>query len=85
VVHEITHVAGYVHVGQRRDGNECTVPHLLGDIAEWSAWEKTQPARPYETNQTVCAAFVCASQAEPKNCRVLPEHGAAAGDPGERL
>ncbi len=43
IIHELSHVAGFVHDGQRRDGNECTIPNLLGDIAEWTAWERTRP------------------------------------------
>jgi len=31
--HELSHKAGYFHTGNGRRGNECTVPHLLGDAA----------------------------------------------------
>lgn len=33
VLHETAHTAGYLHDGQRRDGNQCTVPHVIGDLA----------------------------------------------------
>lgn len=33
IVHETAHAAGYLHDGQERDGNQCTVPHLVGDLA----------------------------------------------------
>jgi hypothetical protein len=29
--HEVAHKADYFHHGNRRRGNECTVPHMLGD------------------------------------------------------
>lgn len=33
LVHEHAHAAGYRHKGNARSGNECTVPHILGDLA----------------------------------------------------
>ena len=35
--HEVAHKAGYVHDGDRRTGNECAVPYLLGDAARIAA------------------------------------------------
>jgi hypothetical protein len=66
-VHEISHVAGFRHDGQKRVGNECTIPNLVGDIAEWTAWERTRPAgdegASFVTWETVCTAVadVCTS------------------------
>jgi len=34
-VHELAHLAGYSHDGNRRKGNEATVPHFVGDLARW--------------------------------------------------
>lgn len=31
--HELAHEAGYRHDGNARRGNECTVPHVIGDAA----------------------------------------------------
>ena len=31
--HEQAHSAGYKHDGNLRNGNECTVPHVVGDLA----------------------------------------------------
>ncbi|WAS96570.1 hypothetical protein [Nannocystis punicea] len=31
LAHELAHHAGYSHEGNRRSGNECTVPHLVAD------------------------------------------------------
>ena len=37
IVHERAHAAGYLHRGNRRAGNECTVPHFVGDLAVYLA------------------------------------------------
>jgi hypothetical protein len=33
ILHETAHAAGYFHDGQSRDPNQCTVPHVIGDLA----------------------------------------------------
>ena len=33
IVHEQAHAAGYFHNGEKRSGNQCTVPHVVGDLA----------------------------------------------------
>lgn len=33
LVHERAHAAGYLHRGNSRSGNQCTVPHFVGDLA----------------------------------------------------
>lgn len=35
-VHEVSHLAGFSHDGDRRSPNQCTVPYLLGDLSRWS-------------------------------------------------
>jgi hypothetical protein len=68
IVHELNHVAGFFHNGQRRSGNECTLPHLLGDVAEWTAWDLTHAASAeserYTTYETVCTALADACRAD---------------------
>ena len=40
--HEVAHKAGYAHDGDRRGGNQCTVPYLVGDAARVAAaWPAT--------------------------------------------
>lgn len=34
VVHEISHKAGYRHEGNSRSENQCTIPYIVGDLAE---------------------------------------------------
>lgn len=34
-IHEVSHLAGFSHDGDRRDPNQCTVPYLLGDLSRW--------------------------------------------------
>jgi hypothetical protein len=66
IVHELSHVAGFFHDGQKREGNECMIPNLLGDLAEWSAWEKTHPnGEPFVTWETVCTAFAAVCTSDP--------------------
>lgn len=36
-LHEMAHHANYKHNGNRRQGNECTVPHVVGDLAVFVA------------------------------------------------
>ena len=40
LVHERAHSAGYLHRGNSRVGNECTVPHFVGDLAVYLAAKK---------------------------------------------
>lgn len=35
LLHEVAHRAGYYHRGNASAGNECTVPYVVGDLAEW--------------------------------------------------
>jgi hypothetical protein len=42
--HELSHKAGYFHAGNARKGNECTVPHLVGDAAVLAAMRKAKGA-----------------------------------------
>jgi hypothetical protein len=44
LVHERAHNTGYRHDGNNRTANECTVPYLAGDIAEWIAHNKAGKA-----------------------------------------
>lgn len=37
LVHELAHQAGYLHNGQERQRNECTVPYVVGDLTEFVA------------------------------------------------
>lgn len=32
--HELAHRTGFMHDGERRNGNECSVPNLIGDTVE---------------------------------------------------
>jgi hypothetical protein len=36
-MHELAHQAGYRHNGNSTAGNECTVPYVFGDLAEYIA------------------------------------------------
>jgi hypothetical protein len=75
VAHEMSHVAGFFHDGQEREGNECTYPHLVGDVAEWTAWEIARPAEDgtdkFVTWERVCTAFQVVCEADPhRRCQI---------------
>ena len=40
LIHERAHASGYQHSGNARLGNECTVPHFVGDLATFLASAK---------------------------------------------
>lgn len=79
IAHELSHVAGFFHDGQKRAGNECTVPNLVGDVAEWTAWERTHRAAdgssPFVTWETVCSAFEVACRSDPHRRCTIGEAG----------
>jgi hypothetical protein len=83
VIHELSHVAGFFHDGQQREGNECTVPNLVGDLAEWTAWERTRPAAdgedPFTTWETVCSALAAVCTADPHHRCRIGARGVTAG------
>lgn len=45
LVHERAHAAGYLHRGNARTGNECTVPHFVGDLAVYLAAKRDGKAK----------------------------------------
>lgn len=41
ILHEQAHAARYLHNGNSREGNQCTVPHLIGDLAAYTLYRRT--------------------------------------------
>ncbi len=75
VLHEAAHAAGYLHDGQRRTGNECTVPHIIGDLAALSAGRADDPAATLPDD--ACNKLTTAIQQ-------LPASGPSASTPRSR-
>lgn len=66
VVHELSHRVGYLHNSQTRAGNECSVPHVLGDLAEWTASE--QAGQQYSLWQITCPVVSAMCRASGGTC-----------------